>query len=85
MADLDVFTACIVHALHFSNPTKKANMLLPSNTTIPPWYHRLESFEKRCPPEGEQVVVLYTTTLQAIHKSFEDCNTVRIMLEGLGV
>ncbi|KAL0913182.1 hypothetical protein M5K25_016623 [Dendrobium thyrsiflorum] len=100
MADLDIFTPLkpLNHtiplnpgkenahrALHFPDPTKKANILRPSNTTIPPWRHILESFEKLCPPGGEKAVVLYTTTLRSIRKTFEDCNAVRAALEGLGV
>lgn len=45
----------------------------------------MDMFERRCPPGGEQAVVLYTTTLRGIRKTFEDCNAVRAALEGLGV
>ncbi|KAK8945033.1 hypothetical protein KSP39_PZI007697 [Platanthera zijinensis] len=45
----------------------------------------LEAFERRCPPGGEQAVVLYTTTLRGIRSTFENCNAVRAALEGLGV
>ncbi|KAK8945434.1 hypothetical protein KSP40_PGU014303 [Platanthera guangdongensis] len=45
----------------------------------------LETFERRCPPGGEQAVVLYTTTLRGIRSTFENCNAVRAALEGLGV
>lgn len=41
----------------------------------------LEVFEKMCPPGGENSVVLYTTTLRGIRKTFEDCNKVRSILE----
>ncbi|WMV44455.1 hypothetical protein MTR67_037840 [Solanum verrucosum] len=41
----------------------------------------LELFEKKCPPEGENAVVIYTTTLRGIRKTFEDCNTARAILE----
>jgi glutaredoxin domain-containing cysteine-rich protein 1 len=55
-----------------------------------PWQNNLrcyslEAFEKRCPPDGAQAAVLYTTTLRGIRKTFEDCNAVRAALEGLGV
>ncbi|ERN02322.1 uncharacterized protein At3g28850 [Amborella trichopoda] len=33
----------------------------------------------------ENAVVLYTTTLRGIRKTFEECNRVRTVLEGLGV
>jgi len=35
----------------------------------------------KCPPEGENAVVIYTTTLRGIRKTFEDCNTARAILE----
>ncbi|XP_020577889.1 uncharacterized protein At5g39865-like, partial [Phalaenopsis equestris] len=72
-------------SLHFPDPTKKTNVLRPSNTTIQPRCRSLESFERLCPPGGEQAVVLYTTTLGGIRKTFEDCNAVRAALESLGV
>lgn len=44
-----------------------------------------ENFEKKCPPGGEQSVVLYTTTLRGIRRTFEDCNDVRAAIESHGV
>ncbi|XP_019156921.1 PREDICTED: uncharacterized protein At3g28850-like isoform X2 [Ipomoea nil] len=41
----------------------------------------LEQFDKILPPGGENAVVLYITTLRGIRKTFEDCNTVRSILE----
>ncbi|XP_042496151.1 uncharacterized protein At3g28850-like [Macadamia integrifolia] len=41
----------------------------------------LEAFEKKCPPGGENAVVIYTTTLRGIRKTFEDCNNVRSVIE----
>ncbi|WVZ61959.1 hypothetical protein U9M48_011764 [Paspalum notatum var. saurae] len=38
----------------------------------------------RCPPGGESAVVLYTTTLRGVRRTFEDCNAVRALLENLG-
>ncbi|KAL6637215.1 hypothetical protein ACP70R_024787 [Stipagrostis hirtigluma subsp. patula] len=45
----------------------------------------LEAFERRCPPGGERAVVLYTTSLRGVRKTFEDCARVRRLLEGLRV
>ncbi|KAE8655181.1 putative NAC domain-containing protein [Hibiscus syriacus] len=45
----------------------------------------LDKFENICPPNGENRVVLYTTTLRGIRKTFEDCNEVRSAIEGYGV
>jgi glutaredoxin domain-containing cysteine-rich protein 1 len=42
----------------------------------------LLGFPARCPPGGS--VVLYTTTLRGVRRTFEDCNGVRAVLERLG-
>ncbi|KAL2551053.1 Glutaredoxin family protein [Forsythia ovata] len=47
--------------------------------------HLLERFERICPPNGENKVVIYTTTLRGVRKTFEDCNAVRSAIEGVGV
>jgi len=44
----------------------------------------LLGFPARCPPGGESVVVLYTTTLRGVRRTFEDCNVLRALLENLG-
>ncbi|CAI9780225.1 unnamed protein product [Fraxinus pennsylvanica] len=41
----------------------------------------LESFDKKCPPGGENEVIIYTTTLRGIRKTFEDCNKARSIIE----
>ncbi|WCJ34300.1 Glutaredoxin family protein [Euphorbia peplus] len=41
----------------------------------------LTSYEEKCPPGGENSVVIYTTTLRGIRKTFEDCNVVRSIIE----
>ncbi|CAB4280307.1 unnamed protein product [Prunus armeniaca] len=45
----------------------------------------LDRFEKICPPGGENKVVVYTTTLRGVRRTFEACNAVRAAIEGLGV
>ncbi|XP_038905315.1 uncharacterized protein At5g39865 [Benincasa hispida] len=45
----------------------------------------LKQFEERCPPGGETTVVIYTTTLRGIRKTFEDCNKVRSIIESYGI
>ncbi|KAI3505329.1 hypothetical protein L1887_27414 [Cichorium endivia] len=45
----------------------------------------LDGFEELCPPKGENKVVIYTTTLRGVRKTFEACNAVRAVLEGFGV
>ncbi|KAL2229229.1 UNVERIFIED_CONTAM: hypothetical protein Sindi_1902600 [Sesamum indicum] len=42
-------------------------------------------FEDRCPPGGKDSLVLYTTSLRGIRKTFEDCNTIRFLLESFRV
>ncbi|KAF8397884.1 hypothetical protein HHK36_016809 [Tetracentron sinense] len=41
----------------------------------------LKLFEKKSPPGGENAVIIYTTTLRGIRKTFEDCNIVRSVIE----
>ncbi|VVB13114.1 unnamed protein product [Arabis nemorensis] len=41
----------------------------------------LENFPEKCPPGGENSVVIYITSLRGIRKTFEDCNAVRSMLD----
>lgn len=38
-------------------------------------------FPEICPPGGAQLVVLYTTSLGGVRRTFEDCNRVRTILE----
>ncbi|KAL2516641.1 Glutaredoxin family protein [Abeliophyllum distichum] len=48
------------------------------------YFGSLAGFEKICPPNGEHKLVIYTTTLRGVRKTFEDCNAVRSAIEGLG-
>ncbi|XP_024539152.1 uncharacterized protein LOC9653837 [Selaginella moellendorffii] len=41
----------------------------------------LERFDRKCPPGGENRVVLYVTSLQGIRKTHELCRAVRTILE----
>lgn len=45
----------------------------------------LDKFEKKCPPGGEERVVLYVTSLRGIRKTFEDCNNLRMILQSFSV
>ncbi|MED6131994.1 hypothetical protein PIB30_015362 [Stylosanthes scabra] len=42
----------------------------------------LSSFPEKCPPGGEDAVVLYTTSLGGVRKTYEECNRARELLEG---
>ncbi|KAG0483528.1 hypothetical protein HPP92_011612 [Vanilla planifolia] len=39
------------------------------------------SYIEKCPPGGENALVLYTTTLRGIRKTFEECNAVRSTIQ----
>ncbi|XAR53541.1 hypothetical protein NMG60_11022137 [Bertholletia excelsa] len=45
----------------------------------------LFDFEEKCPPGGSDSVILYTTGLRGIRKTFEDCNSIRFLLESFKV
>ncbi|KAG4204587.1 hypothetical protein ERO13_A04G055500v2 [Gossypium hirsutum] len=45
----------------------------------------LKDFEEKCPPGGEDAVVLYTTSLRGIRKTFEDCNAIRYLLSSFRI
>ncbi|KAF8395479.1 hypothetical protein HHK36_019425 [Tetracentron sinense] len=40
----------------------------------------LLEFEEKSPPGGNETVILYTTSLRGIRKTFEDCNKIRFLL-----
>uniref|UniRef100_A0A2N9ECK3 Glutaredoxin domain-containing protein n=1 Tax=Fagus sylvatica TaxID=28930 RepID=A0A2N9ECK3_FAGSY len=72
-----------------TNNKKKTN-LFDSSDIVSPFPKPtgtvlLDKFERKCPPNGENKVVLYTTSLRGVRKTFEACNAVRAVLQGLGV
>lgn len=52
---------------------------------VPSFRHMVDKFEALCPPKGKNRVVLYTTSLRGVRKTFEDCEAVRSAIRGLGV
>jgi glutaredoxin domain-containing cysteine-rich protein 1 len=64
----------------FEPPRKVARTESENNLSVP-----LADFEVKCPTGGKQCVILYTTSLRGIRKTFEDCNQVRFLLENLDV
>ncbi|XP_050910292.1 uncharacterized protein At3g28850 [Lathyrus oleraceus] len=48
-------------------------------------YPSLKSFEEKCPPGGSNSIILYTTSLRGIRKTFQDCNTIRFLLRSLRI
>ncbi|KAJ6425674.1 hypothetical protein OIU84_026282 [Salix udensis] len=45
----------------------------------------LSDFEEKCLPGGCQAVILYTTSMRSIRKTFEDCHAIRFLLESFKV
>ncbi|PIA34759.1 hypothetical protein AQUCO_03700197v1 [Aquilegia coerulea] len=45
----------------------------------------LSEYPEKCPPDGAESVVLYTTTLRGVRRTFEDCNRIRSAIELHGV
>ncbi|KAL7147046.1 hypothetical protein ABFS83_06G081900 [Erythranthe nasuta] len=45
----------------------------------------IAEFEERCPPGGGESIVLYTTGIRGIRKTFEDCTKIRSLLQNLKV
>lgn len=48
-------------------------------------YPSLTDFEEKCPPGGEDSVIFYTTSLRGIRKTFEDCSSIRFLLDSFKV
>lgn len=71
----------------FDTPIKNSDdvLLAPRNSSVDSKFSALDNFERLCPPDGEGKVVMYTTTLRGIRKTFEACNAVRSAIEALGI
>ncbi|KAJ4851182.1 hypothetical protein Tsubulata_000486 [Turnera subulata] len=67
------------------NNKKKENNFLPPSSDPSSKCSVLDRFQRLCPPNGENKVVVYTTTLRGIRNTFEACNVVRAAMEGFGV
>ncbi|KAJ0028560.1 hypothetical protein Pint_36197 [Pistacia integerrima] len=57
----------------------------PTSESIETESISLSDFEEKCPPGGEDSVIFYTTSLRGIRKTFEDCNTIRFLLESFRI
>lgn len=44
-------------------------------------FNPLSDYPEKCPPRGDDALVLYTTTLGGVRRTFENCNKVRLILE----
>lgn len=58
-----------------SNITQDIKLLYPS----------LTDFKEVCPPGGSQSVILYTTSLSGIRKTYQECKTVNFLLRSFKV
>ncbi|XP_009613385.1 uncharacterized protein At5g39865-like [Nicotiana tomentosiformis] len=67
----------------FNDVVDKADFFKP--TRLMSCDSKLDGFENLCPPNGEDKIVIYTTTLRGVRRTFEACNAVRSAIEGLGV
>ena len=45
----------------------------------------LTDLEELCPPGGSHSIILYTTSMRGIRKTFQDCNTIRFLLRSFKV
>ncbi|CAL0310017.1 unnamed protein product [Lupinus luteus] len=45
----------------------------------------IEDFEELCPPGGSNSIILYTTSLTGIRKTFQDCNTIHFLLRSFKI
>ncbi|KAF5729794.1 hypothetical protein HS088_TW20G00158 [Tripterygium wilfordii] len=88
------FSPFIKHDKENSNPNTKTKRQIGSGVFKNPNTEKfanldkerlVDRFERLCPPNGENRVVIYTTTLRGIRSTFEACNSVRAVLEGFGV
>ncbi|KAL5710194.1 hypothetical protein ACHQM5_020788 [Ranunculus cassubicifolius] len=68
-----------------SNPNRPSQLKTKTSVLKLSVKNLLEDFEKLCPPGGENKVVIYTTTLRGVRKTFEACNAVRAAIKGAGV
>lgn len=48
-------------------------------------YPSLTDFDELCPPGGTHSIILYTTSLRGIRKTFQDCNTIRFLLRSFKI
>ncbi|KAI4338714.1 hypothetical protein MLD38_023738 [Melastoma candidum] len=49
-----------------------------------PRWDPLSDFPYKCPPRGEDRLVVYTTSLGGVRRTYEDCNRMRLVLDSHG-
>ncbi|KAK8712056.1 hypothetical protein V6N13_147308 [Hibiscus sabdariffa] len=78
----------LFHQHTFSNQSCKTNNVKDRKDDEPEVdveHPCLTDFEEKCPPGGENAVVFYTTSLRGIRKTFEDCSSIRFLLDSFKV
>ncbi|KAK7355028.1 hypothetical protein VNO80_14273 [Phaseolus coccineus] len=63
-----------------SSPSKSMQQIAGSNE-----YPSLTDFEEIYPQGRSQAVILYTTSMRGIRKTFQDCNTIRFLLRSFKI
>lgn len=74
---------------------KLSEQSLPTDVTLPrpdpvkvvaqKTMSALEIFEEICPPGGTEAIVLYTTSLRGIRRTYENCNNIRGIVQSFGI
>lgn len=77
--------AVMNHCLHTQDSKNRGRDEAESLEKAEPSTDPLLEFEERCPPGGTDSVILYTTSIRGIRKTFEDCNSIRFLLGSLKV
>lgn len=66
------------------NPFLLRDQMERDKQGLPPLFIKrnpLEDYQEICPPGGSEKVVIYTTSLGGIRRTYEDCNMVRSIME----
>ncbi|CAH1415421.1 unnamed protein product [Lactuca virosa] len=66
------------------NPFLLRDQMERDKQGLPPLFIKrdpLEDYQEICPPGGSEKVVIYTTSLGGIRRTYEDCNQVRSIME----
>jgi len=63
-----------------SSPSKSMQQIAGSY-----YYPSLIDFDEIHPPGGSQAVILYTTSMRGIRKTFQDCSTIRFLLRSFKI
>ncbi|XP_022766937.1 uncharacterized protein At5g39865 [Durio zibethinus] len=96
VGDQDKVTTCvefkdIVATEHNSDQLPISSEIIVKDDSIPEVkadtdeHPYLTDFEEKCPPGGEESVIFYTTSLRGVRKTFEDCSSIRFLLDSFKI